>query len=393
MSIYRIFICAAAVVIALLGPLSAGGTAEDRVDMTCLNIGKADCVILRAGGRAFLIDTGYAQTYPALEAALDEMGIAALDGVFLTHCHTDHQGGIMPLALSSLPVGNWYASGIYYNTDTQDHPILRAAEARGTQAVFLSSGDRIDVSDGIWFDVLGPLTVDTENENNNSLVMRFVSPCGSILLTGDMKLEEEASLIGAGLLQASDVLKCGHHGDNKATGDDLLSIVRPRVALISTSTPEEPDTPAKSTLKRLSGMGCAVYVTQDAQDAWRVVMDAQGVRVEDVAWRNIPAKVKDIVMTIETEDDVLSLLNTGGEAVRLNGTALYSTRGNELFYPADMVLEPGVPYLIGSGKTKEHRCDQVLNDKRIWHKSKLDIAVLYDAWGRPIAACGNGMED
>ena len=386
-------LCAAAAVVGLLGPAAASAeNTAGGVELTCLNIGKADCLILRAGSRAYLVDAGSVQTYPALTAALDELGIEALDGVFLTHCHADHLGGIMPLALSGMPVGTWYASSVYYNTDLQDHPIAVAAAARGVQPVFLSPGDRIEADDGMYFDVLGPLRTDTENENNNSLVMRFVSPFGSILLTGDMKLDEEADLIGAGLLQRSDVLKCGHHGDNKATGEALLEIVRPKIALISTSTLEEPDTPAKSTLKRLNGCGCAVYVTQDASDAWQVVMTDEGMTVSDVTWQKIPRRVTGIVMAIDVQEDVLSLLNTGTDAVILSGTAVASTRGNELFYPEDFILEPGVKYLIGSRTTKV-RCDQILDDKRIWHKSKKDIALLYDAYGRLIAGCDNGMDE
>ena len=385
-------LCAAAAVVGLLGPAAAFAEDAGKVELTCLNIGKADCLILRAGSRAYLIDAGCVQNYPALAAALDELGVEALDGVFLTHCHNDHQGGIMPLARSGMPVGAWYASSIYYNTDPQDHPIAAAAAVRGVQPVFLSSGDRIEVDEGMYFDVLGPLRTDTENENNNSLVMRFVSPCGSILLTGDMKLDEEADLIGAGLLQRSDVLKCGHHGDNKATGEALLEIVRPKIALISTSTLEEPDTPAKSTLKRLNSFGCAVYVTQDASDAWQVVMTSDGMTVTDVVWQKIPRRVTGIVMAIDVQEDVLSLLNTGSAAVSLSGTAIASTRGNELFYPEDIILEPGVKYLIGSRTTKG-QCDQILDDKRIWHKSKKDIALLYDAYGRLIAGCDNGMDE
>ena len=38
-------------------------------------------------------------------------------------------------------------------------------------------------------------------------------------------------------------------------------------AVILTSTAEEPDTPAESTVRRLDKAGCAVYVSQEYHDA------------------------------------------------------------------------------------------------------------------------------
>lgn len=41
--------------------------------------------------------------------------------------------------------------------------------------------------------MLGPLTQDDEQENNNSLVLRLTTPQGDHALTGDMELPRKAS--------------------------------------------------------------------------------------------------------------------------------------------------------------------------------------------------------
>ena len=377
-------------------PHPAAAENADGVTLTCLNIGKADCLILQAGEEAYLIDTGYERTYPALATALKELGITALEGVFMTHCHKDHMGGLLSLAQSDIPVNGWYAAAYYYNTDPEEHPILAAAAVRNEEPRFLYEGDFIPLKngDGTWgFKVLGPLMIDEENENNNSLVMRFACPWGSILLTGDMKLEEEETLLNRGLFEKTDVLKAAHHGDNKASGEEMLAIVRPKVTLISTSTAEEGDTPAPSTLKRLADVGSQVYVTQDASDAWQVRLDGEGITVADIAWPGIPAAVSGISMAMDINEDVIALSYHGTQTVTLEGAMLYSTKGEDAYDLPAITLKAGQTYLIGSKSTDREDCDLYLEDKKIWHKSKRDVAILYDAWGRALARCDNGMEE
>ena len=80
--------------------------------LLCLNIGKADCMLLLWQDQAYLIDGGYYQTWPALETALSQYQVTHLNGVFLTHCHKDHFGGLYALAASDVPVDAWYAPAL-----------------------------------------------------------------------------------------------------------------------------------------------------------------------------------------------------------------------------------------------------------------------------------------
>lgn len=364
----------------------------ENVRLICLNIGKADCMLLLWEEKAFLIDTGYEQNFPALLSMLDQYRVSHLNGVFLTHCHQDHQGGLQLLAESNIPVDAWYAAEIYYDEKPEKHAAALAAGIRGESVIWLQSEDVIPAGNNAFFKVLGPVTQNTENENNNSLVLRFSSPHGSILLAGDMKEEEEKELQNRGLLDASTVLKVGHHGDSGATKKGFLSVVKPKAALISTNTQEESDTPAESTLTRLYQAGCQVYVTQDAHDALEATLENGQVTVRDISWENVPERQQGLRLSIHMADDLLTIENTSSDSIALKKCRLYSSRGNDLLELPDMTLEPGQTFRIGSRATN---ADYQLkwDKKRIWHQSKLDIAVLYDGWGRGIAWTNNGMPD
>ena len=257
---------------------------ENGVQMVVLSVGKGDCILLKLGSACYLVDTGFKRTADQMMAMLAHEGVSRLNGVFLTHNHKDHYGGLKTLSKSNIPIDAFYTSAYCVDGINGDHPAVDAAARRGMTVQLLKSGDKVPVSDDVCFEVLGPTKLSNDNENNNSLVMRLTTPDGSILLTGDMKHEEEYQLISQSLLSAADVLKVAFHGDNTSTSTSFLDIVKPRAAIISTSSQEEPDTPAKDTLRRLASIGCPVYVTQNAVSAIRVTLSGGAITVAMEDW-------------------------------------------------------------------------------------------------------------
>ena len=365
----------------------------DELRLICLNIGKADCMLLLYQNEAYLIDAGYEQSWPALKAMLRQYSVDRLNGVFLTHCHEDHMGALLQLAKSGIQVDAWYAARIYYGTDPNLHPALLAAAACDGSVTWLDAGNKITVGADGAFTVLGPLSVNTDNENNNSLVTRFSCGQGSILLAGDMKEDEEYELLQAGVFSSCDVLKAGHHGDNNATTKKMLKIVQPKTAVILTDSREEPDTPAASTLKRLNDVGCSAYISQDFHDALLITLKkGQTPAVTDVEWDGVPKRAEKITLSIDVEQDTLTIYNQGNEALSLQGCCFYSTKGNELMYLPEATVAAGGKYVIGT-KTTSDTADVYLNAKKIWNKKNLDRAILYDAWGRVLACTDNGIAE
>ncbi|MBQ9944082.1 MAG: MBL fold metallo-hydrolase [Clostridia bacterium] len=362
------------------------------VKLYCLNIGKADCMILCCADKVYLIDAGYAHTYPALETALAALKIDHLNGVFLTHCHEDHMGGMMPLAESNIAIDHFYAASIYHDVKEKKHPMIRAAKKRNMEVEWLSSGNSVPIADGYSFQILGPLQTNEENENNNSLVIRFSSPHGSILFAGDMKDEEENELLYHNRLQPCDVLKVGHHGDDGATSKAFLSTVQPKCAVIMTHSRQEPDTPAPQVLFRLSNVGCDTYITQNAQDAYCITLRNGSVSVQDIAWPHIPKRTENIGLIADTEKNTLTLTNKNSHTIHLTGCTLYLAEKDEVVSLKDLSLDAGASFILG-GKKAGNDVHLKLDIKKIMDDKKLDVAILYDQYGRILAICNNGQDE
>lgn len=376
-------------------PLCAGCAAADEgagTQLIALNIGKADCLLLQTQGKAYLIDTGWERTSAAMLELLRRNGVTHLDGVFLSHCDRDHYGGLQALAQCDIQVDAWYAAAIYYDIPSAGHPMIAAAALRGQEVSWLRAGDEIRISDQAAFRVIGPLTQDTQNENNNSLILHVQTADGSILLTGDMKLDEEYALLEAGVVPACDVLKIPFHGDNSATSNSFLQAVSPKAALICTATREEPDTPARSLLKSLGRLDIPYAVTQDYTRGVCVTLSNGTVAFSDIVW-DTPDYSASVRLKLSNDDHILTLQNSSAQDISLDGWTLYVSRSKACYtLPEGTVLPANGVYKIGARATEKPVSLQ-LDVKRLWHKSRYDQLMLYDATGALVAVTDNGMPE
>ncbi|MBQ7848236.1 MAG: lamin tail domain-containing protein [Clostridia bacterium] len=369
----------------MLALLTLTGTAcaeeAETLTLFAVNVGKGDALLLNAGEHTYLIDTGKAEHWGDLSRALKTMQIDHLTGVIFTHTDKDHVGGAMALATSPVRVDGWYASAYYADVKESKHPVATAAALCGKKVAWLKAGDSLPLGDGL-LRVVGPMS-ESKTENCNSLVMIAEGGGGRMLLAGDMEHEEEYELLNAGVIPKCEVLKVGNHGEGDATSEALIRYVQPRIAVISTSTQEEPDTPDARVLRNLFAVRADVYETQKAESGVLVTLTGGQAEARLMNYKALPALPENIRLTDrEPEEDHIRIRNYGGEAVDLSGWYILSERGGEMFVlPAGTWVQPGEVVVIStlsSGQTG----DVVWPQKKVWHKSKDDAAMLYDVYGR-----------
>lgn len=382
-----------ALLLVLLMAGMLGSCAEEKAEgetgmalsLMAINVGKADALLLTSGESQYLIDTGTQESWGQLSAMLRLLDIRHLDGVIVTHMDKDHYGGASALAMSSIAVNAWYVPWAWEDDNWQKHPIVKAAALRGDSVTKLYAGDTLPLQEGS-ITVLGPLNERKESENDNSLVLLVEGGGGRMLLTGDMEYDEENDLLLAGKIPSCQVLKVAHHGRDDATSSMLVSVVKPEVAIISTSTAELPESPAKKVLTLLQSAGAQIVQTQQATGGVRVRLQNGKASAELVHISELPPEMTGIVFTEkDNKADTLCIANEGDTAVDLSGCFLRSERGGELFVlPDGVTLAPGETLVIGT-YSSNGTMDLCWPDKNVWHDKKDDAALLYDVYGRLVA--------
>jgi len=237
---------------------------REGLEITFLDVGQGDGAVVRAEDRLYLIDVGDGD---AMARYLLSQGLRP-DGIFLSHGHSDHAGGLSAIVDSFQPCP-LYISSVWdrEGLDEGVEAAWRKAMDAGWPAVTLTAGDELALSDSVVLRVWHPGLVPAMGLNENSLVCSVTFGWSTALFTGDLPAAQE-------LVPLPDctVLKVGHHGSRSSTGPVLLEQVTPAVAVISVGH-NSYGHPAQEVLDRLDGV--AVYRT-DERGAVTVSMNWNG---------------------------------------------------------------------------------------------------------------------
>lgn len=245
--------------------------ADGDLHVFMLNVGESDAALVQYKGKSLLIDTGDMDHREALVKQLKERGVKELEGVIITHPHSDHLGGMAAL-FQHFKINHVYDNGVAANNGMYRN-YLKNIKEKNIPYQVLRRGDKITLNGDVEFDVMAPeeplftkenTTRMTTNglTNNNSIVCRMKYKDFSVLFCGDAQKEAEKKLVKEyGQALQSTVIKIGHHGSKTSSCPTFIKTVSPQAATISCGAGNEYKFPHKQTLETLKQASVAVYRT------------------------------------------------------------------------------------------------------------------------------------
>lgn len=231
----------------------------------------SDMIVLESNGRFAMIDTGFEEQFGQLSEYLDKLGAKKLEFILLTHFHRDHYGNVVNL-IKNYDVDKVYfkeygghdvctsagkpADDEYRNSEKEKWLAMREAISRYSTCCMVEQLSGIEF-DGCKLELFGTensiqMIYDDANypdtyhknvfsENQNSMGIFFEADGKAVFLGGDlMDIESSHPLanyvhtrIAGKIGRQIDVYKAAHHGTDKTSTDEVLSIYRPKLTIIT----------------------------------------------------------------------------------------------------------------------------------------------------------------
>lgn len=274
-------------VIILVKPQDVLRAAGDgRLHFTVFDVGQGDASLVTfPNGRTLLVDAGGLATGSfdigerVLGPALRARGLRRIDYVAVTHADPDHIGGALSIVRDFAPREVWVGVDVAGHGPTER--LREAAAARRAAWRSLRRGDLVEIG-GVAVRVLNPPPPEWERRrvrNDDSLVLDLRFQQIGLLLTGDISRAVERELLPQLDRALVTILKVPHHGSATSSSPDLVSALRPTLALIGVGRGNLYGHPVPAVLERYQSIAADVLRT-DRDGQIDVVTDGQRVEVK-----------------------------------------------------------------------------------------------------------------
>jgi beta-lactamase superfamily II metal-dependent hydrolase len=260
-------------------------------------VGEALSVFIDGGNVEVLIDGGndggrLDSGGTVAEAIWEDIEDGVLEYVIATHSHADHAGG-----LDGDIYGRFRVLHTVYGDkgDSKQYGEFWDAATGGENSkVHNDIDETVTLSDGVTLSIFDILD-DGRNTNNNSIIALLDCFGRKLLVTGDAEDEKSKTvrealvgrLRGEGVTDI-DVYIVGHHGSETSSSEELLALIRPAYAVISSAGPgyKNYENPHPDVLRRLTDVNAGIFATYVSGNIV-ITFNEDGIRLSPPAGERI----------------------------------------------------------------------------------------------------------
>ncbi len=256
------------------------GEVSGPFEITFMNIGRNDGILIHCGGEWAFIDSGMHQQGVKAVKYMRAQGVDKLKYYIGTHAHKDHVGGgtyilaQIPVDEVIVPHGGVTRKIKAYAENAEEKKAVKSARYR-----VVKRGEKFYIG-GAECLVLGPVKIrkcdpGSCEENGNSLVLRVTYGSNTFLLTGDASGTEitEIQKASPGCLRAQVYKNAHHYGMQKYAA----KLCQPQITVFSTSNKCQPSAEFINYLKKL---GSRIYITSSNRNGHvKIVSDGTNLTV------------------------------------------------------------------------------------------------------------------
>lgn len=251
-------------IIIILSVLSVTKIRHNTPNITFIDVGNSDSILVTYGSAKLLIDGGPDKSSPVYLSYFNFLNFCSFDAVFLTHSHADHLAGLLPV-LKSCSVKNFLVNNLLYKSKFVDE--LNVVLEKRYENLIVSNlyrGEFLKIGDLYLYVLWPPRNFSDENINNESIVLLLDYYDFEVLFLADAEFSVQQNFLKDPILKKIDlpleIIKVPHQGSIDSLNKKLLEYLKPRFAVFSVG-PNSYGHPDENVIKFYENLGTQVLRT------------------------------------------------------------------------------------------------------------------------------------
>ncbi len=216
-----------------------------------INVGQGDAIFIDTAKDDMLIDCGNNGKGGVILDYLQDLGVQDIKYLVITHIHPDHIGGCDEI-LRGIIVDKVLMDGQGDRSDSY-RDVIKEIDIE--ELIIPETGYDSSLDSARW-EVL-KANIDSNNPNENSIVIRLIYGDIGFLFTGDCDEACEDEFLDDDI--DVEVLKVAHHGCKDGTDNDFLQKTTPEIAIIQVAAINKFGKPHQECIDRLEAAGVKIY--------------------------------------------------------------------------------------------------------------------------------------